>query len=113
MDGVQLNLFQGVVAFLEGLLIFKEKGVVAASAKKSAAAAIVIAISGLVPTPVATGMYYNEALWETIIATLVGGGILSAIWDGGFGKNALKVFILDTSSKTVSNEIYNSLILIK
>lgn len=112
MDTVQIHFFQGVVAFLEGLLIFKEK-----SAEKAAAAAIVIALSGLVPGggvigPAYAGAY-NEALWETILATLGGGLVLSGIWGGGFGKNAMKVFILDTSSKTVANEIYTSIILAK
>lgn len=112
MDTVNIHFFQGLVAFLEALLLFKEN-----SMKKAATSAIVIALSGIIPGGSVIGPAYadayNEQLWETIIATLVGGGILSAIWDGGFGKNAMKVFILDTSSKTVSNEIYKSIILAK
>lgn len=112
MDTVQIYFFQGVVAFLEGILLFKEN-----SYKKAGAAAAVIALSGILPGASIVGPQYangyNEQLWETILATVGGGIVLSAIWGGGFGKNAMKVFILDTSSKTVANEIYKSIILAK
>lgn len=99
-----VNIVQSIIAFVEGLVIgFK--------APKSAVLAAVILVSSALPDAGFVGMNYNEKLWETVIATLLGGAILTGVYDGGFIKNAIMAFIVDTSSMAVTDEIYNSYIL--
>lgn len=95
------NLTQAIVAFLEAMIIFDNKVTL------DAAYAAVIFVSTFVPPSGVFGFFGpNEKLWETVIATL-GCGLVGMIgWDRGFGKHALKGFVLSTSSMAVTDEIY-------
>lgn len=95
------NLTQAIVAFLEAMVIFDGKVTL------DAAYAAVIFVSTFVPPSGVFGFFGpNEKLWETIIATL-GCGLVGMIgWDKGFGRHALKGFVLSTSSMAVTDEIY-------
>ena len=93
--GSTIDFFPGLVAFLEGLLFMKWEKAITIGA--------IVALAGLIPSSPIPSMPYNEALWETIIASLVGGAVLTGVWDGGFGRNLFLTFILDTSSRTFSN----------
>ena len=99
------NLTQGVVAFLESMLLFNDKITL------DAAYAAVIFVSTFVPPSGVFGFFGpNEKLWETIIAT-VGCGFVGMIgWDKGFGKHALKGFVLSTSSMAVTDQFYTLVI---
>lgn len=99
-----VNIVQSIIAFAEGLLIGMK-------APKSAVLAAVILVSSAIPDSGFVGMQYNERLWETVLATLFGGAVLSAVYDQGFIHNAVKAFIIDTSSMALTDEIYNSYIL--
>ncbi len=99
-----INITQGIIAFLEGLAIGMK-------AKKSAVLAGSIVVASLLPASMAGGWEYNEELWETVIATILGGAVLTGAYDGSFMHNAIKAFIIDTSSQCFTDEIYNSFIL--
>lgn len=95
------NLTQAIVAFLEAMVIFDGKVTL------DAAYAAVIFVSTFVPPSGVFGFFGpNEKLWETIIATL-GCGLVGMIgWDKGFGRHALRGFVLSTSSMAVTDEVY-------
>jgi len=101
------NLTQAIVAFLEAMVIFDGKVTL------DAAYAAVVFVSTFVPPSGVFGFFGpNEKLWETIIATL-GCGLVGMIgWDRGFGKHALRGFVLSTSSMAVTDELY-TLFLVK
>lgn len=99
-----INVSQGIVAFLEGLLVGMK-------APKSAVLAVVVIVSSAIPPAAGVGMEYNEKMWEIIIATIVGGLALNGIYDGGFIKEAIQAFIIDASSMAATDAIYNSFIL--
>jgi len=96
------NLTQAIVAFLEAMVIFDGKVTL------DAAYAAVVFVSTFVPPSGVFGFFGpNEKLWETIIATL-GCGLVGMIgWDKGFGRHALRGFVLSTSSMAVTDELYS------
>jgi hypothetical protein len=103
--GWSVNIVQGIIAFIEGLLIRMK-------APKSAVLAVAIVVSSaLPPSGYMKDWQYNEKLWETIIATILGGAVLTGFYDGNFLSNAIHAFIIDTSSMAFTEEIYNSYIL--
>ena len=99
-----INITQGIVAFLEGLLIGMK-------APKSAVLAVVVIVSSAIPPAAGVDMAYNEKMWEAIIATILGGLVLNGVYDGGFIREAIWAFLIDTSSMAATDAIYNSYIL--
>lgn len=95
------NLTQAIVSFLEAYILFDNK------ISLDIAYSAVIFVSTFVPPSGIFGYFGpNENLWETIIATL-GCGLVGMIgWDRGFGRHALRGFVLSTSSMAVTDEFY-------
>jgi len=100
----QINLMQSVIAFGEYLAITN-------NAKKSISGSIIILISSLVPSTWGTWRSYNEQLWETILAAAVGGPIMSMLFKGNLTANIFQILLIETSSKMITNEVYQSIIL--
>jgi len=100
----QINVMQSVIAFGEYLAITN-------NAKKSISGAIIILISSLVPSTWGTWQSYNEQLWETILAAAVGGPIMSMLFKGNLTANIFQILLIETSSKMITNEVYQSIIL--
>ena len=75
---------------------------------KNMAFAAIVFVSAYVPSQ---GWGYgllnarSEALWETLVAMLLSMIIVTPIWDGGIMKNALKAFVLSTSSYAVLEQL--------
>lgn len=103
---MSVNIAQGVIAGIEAKLFAKDK-----EDGALLIGALVLLSSAVPPSGVFGYFGANEKLWEILIATFIGGAILKGVYGRSYIHQAARMFLYDTSSMAVTDEIYSLFIL--
>jgi len=100
---MSVNLTQGIIAGIEAQIFQGQDALLIG--------ALVLLSSAVPPSGVIGYFGDNEKLWELLIATFIGGAILKGVHGRSYMHQAGRMFLFDSSSMALTDQIYTIFIL--